>query len=65
MITLFIHYKDGNFEPIGHVRRVKVRENYIVVKQDLEPARRIYKQVIDRVRVKSGRSISTISFEMG
>lgn len=65
MITVFVHYKDGNFEPIGHVRRVKVRENYIVVKQDLEPARRIYKQVIDRVRVKSGRSISTISFEMG
>ncbi len=65
MITLFIHYKDGNFEPIGHVRRVKVKENYIVVKQDLEPARRIYKQVIDRVRVKSGRSISTISFERG
>ena len=65
MITLFVHYKDGNFEPIGHVRRVKVKENYIVVKQDLEPARRIYKQVIDRVRVKSGRSISTISFERG
>lgn len=65
MITVFVHYKDGNFEPIGHVRRVKVRENYIVVKQDLEPARRIYKQVIDRVRVKSGRSISTISFERG
>lgn len=65
MITLFVHYKDGNFEPIGHVRRVKVKENYIIVKQDLEPARRIYKQVIDRVRVKSGRSISTISFERG
>ena len=65
MITLFVHYKDGNFEPIGHVRRVKVKENYIVIKQDLEPARRIYKQVIDRVRVKSGRSISTISFERG
>lgn len=65
MITLFIHYKDGNFEPVGHVRRVKVKENYIVIKQDLEPARRIYKQVIDRVRVKSGRSISTISFERG
>ena len=65
MITLFIHYKDGNFEPVGHVRRVKVKENYIVVKQDLEPARRIYKQLIDRVRVKSGWSISTISFERG
>lgn len=65
MITLFVHYKDGDFEPIGHVRRVKVKENYIIVKQDLEPARRIYKQVIDRVRVKSGRSISTISFERG
>lgn len=65
MITLFVHYKDGNFEPIGHVRRVKVKENYIVVKQDLEPARRIYKQVIDRVRVKSGRSVSTITFERG
>lgn len=62
MITLFVHYKDGNFEPIGHVRRVKVKDNYIEIKQDLERPRRIYKQLLNAIRIKSGNSFHVLTF---
>lgn len=65
MLTLFIHYKDGDFEPVGHVRRLKVKENYVEIRQDLEKPRRVYKQLINCIRVKSGNNFNKISFERG
>lgn len=62
MLTLFIHYKDGDFQPVGHVKSLKIKENYIEIKQDLERPRRIYKQLLNAIRIKSGNSFSVLTF---
>lgn len=65
MLTLFIHYKDGDFQPVGHVKSLKIKENYIEIKQDLERPRRIYKQLLTRIWIKSGKSSQYLSFSDG
>lgn len=65
MITVFLHYKDGNFEPLGHVRKVKVKENYIEIRQDMEKPRKVYKQLLDCIRIKTGSNYNKILFERG
>ena len=62
MYAMIIEFIDGDFLPLAHVKRLRFSQNILMLKQDLEPTRRIYTQLLRRIRLYEDGRETIINF---
>ena len=62
MYSVIIEFIDGDFQPLAHVKRLRFSKNILMLKQDLEPTKRIYTQLLRRIRLYEDGRETIINF---